>query len=126
MDSRPGWLLCIKSMNLTKMESLGCRFVIRHFKRGEKLRKLHKTESPFIRITHSFQSGFMQMSLMSLGRRSADHNEGNKRIFTHSEEQWVFADPLDGSHQIAFQRNLCVLSASQQHAVLTRNKEPEQ
>lgn len=42
---------------------------------------------------------------------------------SHSEKQRILADPLDGSHQVAFQRNLWVLSASQQHAVLMRNKE---
>lgn len=62
---------------------------------------------------------------MPLGGMSAGHNKGNKEIFTHSEEQRILADPLDGSHQVAFQRNLYVLSASQQHAILMRNKEPK-
>ena len=37
---------------------------------------------------------------------------------THPEKQWVLADPLNRSDQVTLQRHLCVLSASEQHAVL--------
>lgn len=41
---------------------------------------------------------------------------------THPQQQRVFADPLDGSHEVTLQRNLCVFPASQQHAVLQDGK----
>lgn len=44
---------------------------------------------------------------------------------THSEQQWVLADPLDRSYQVTLQRDLCVFSASQQHAVLQERRGEE-
>lgn len=64
------------------------------------------------------------MRLLPQRRRSTFYNETIKQIFTYSKEQRVLADSLDGSHQVAFQRNLDVLPASQEHAVLM--KEPKQ
>lgn len=40
------------------------------------------------------------------------------RDHTHSEQQWVLADPLNRSNQVTLQWDLSVFSASQQHAVL--------
>lgn len=40
------------------------------------------------------------------------------QVCTHSEQQWVLADPLNWSHKVTLQRDLCVFSATQQHAVL--------
>lgn len=42
--------------------------------------------------------------------------------YTHSEQQWVLADPLNRSYKITLQRNLSVFSASQQHTVLEERK----
>lgn len=40
------------------------------------------------------------------------------QVYTHSEQQWVLADPLNWSHKVTLQWDLCVFSATQQHAVL--------
>lgn len=42
--------------------------------------------------------------------------------YTHSEQQWVLADPLNRRYKVTLQWNLCVFSASQQHAVLEERK----
>lgn len=45
--------------------------------------------------------------------------------YTHSEQQWVLADPLNGRYEVTLQRHLCVFSASQQHAVLEERRGAE-
>lgn len=47
------------------------------------------------------------------------------QVYTHSEQQWVLADPLNWSHKVTFQWNLCVFSATQQHAVLQQREKKE-
>lgn len=42
--------------------------------------------------------------------------------YTHSEQQWILADPLNRSYKVTLQGNLSVFSASQQHTVLEERK----
>lgn len=41
---------------------------------------------------------------------------------TYFKQQWVFANPLNGSYQVTFKWDVCVFPASQQHAVLKMPK----
>lgn len=43
---------------------------------------------------------------------------------SYLEEEWVFADPLNWGQQVALQRDVRGLPASQKHAALQRNRRP--